>query len=146
MVSVIGVYVVLLSMTSIDDIRDEGEAIYEFVDDTYNNCGFLNSCMSEFLSDNGVEHEFVTHSGSVVRGSDSHRHEFIVVPAGEVVGEELIVDVAADQFRDELFESGDVGVSFGSSAMLPSVVISGESSEYSSEYPVGVRFYSFYEW
>lgn len=121
-------------MISVGDIRKEGEVIHGFVNDTYNNCGMLNSCLSEFLSDNNVSHRFVRTSGVVSKSGNSHPHEFLVVENGEVSGVngELVVDVALDQFCEGRFVSGDVGVSFGNREDLPKVGLFSRSSDFSS--------------
>lgn len=121
-------------MVSISDIQREGEAIHGFVSDTYNNCGRLNSCLSEFLSDHNISHEFIRNSGSVSRNGNSHPHEFLVVEEGEIddVEGELVLDVALDQFCDSRFSSGDVGVSFGNRKNLPKIGLFSQSTDFSS--------------
>lgn len=133
-------------MVTLNDIRSEAGAIYGFVDYTYNNCGRLNSCVSEFLKDNDVSHDFVMYDGYIQNNGESHAHEFIVIEPGEVEGvdEKLVVDVAFDQFCDENKEEGKVSVSFGSRSELPDCVIASSSEEFSSP-SVGVRLDN-YEW
>jgi hypothetical protein len=135
-------------MDLIDGIKQESEMIHGFVDDTYNNCGRLNSCLSEYLSDKGIEHRFVRRGGSVETSEGSHRHEFLVIPSSEVGSDgDLIVDVAIDQFCDSYFESGEVSVTFGSREKLPKVGVFDKTIDYSEpKLPTDGSPHEHYRW
>lgn len=115
----------------LEELRLEAEQINGFRNQSYNNCGFLNSCVSEFLADNGIEHHFVRQDGKIEYRGDRYLHEYIVIEAGEVIDERLIVDASFEQLNESRLNSGDVPFSFGKKSALPDVLIISPSTDYS---------------